>query len=642
MVVKFFSNKKGGSSKAVNYLLNHREQEGTARVLQGDPYLTKQIINNIKFKQKTTVGCLSFEEQNISEEMKHQLIEDFERMLIPGLDKSRYNILWVEHRDKGRLELNFVIPKIELETQKSLNPYYHKADLPRVEKWQDLQNLTHNFTNPKDPSKARNVEINSHIKKFNKSYEELNENIQELATQGHIQNREQLIELLKNSGIEVTRSGKDYISVKLPDSKKARKFKGGIYHEQFISIREIENISKTAEQRVEQYNNRDTQREYERLSKQLKDYTQTKERELRQKYINTPRAINKEDNQELTRDRELARERIKSDRGNDKRETRAREQSQSNINGDSNIHNNSNIDNRGSNVNSEQAVQQGRLNNLSYNKSYNKEVENDSTRTSINARSGTRERAEFKAYINFTKAGTRLSGELTATAKIIREQHLENSRQLRNKPLEDNEYLRIQYNTEYERNEKRTAKAREYCVRYFEANKSDFRHKYNFWRNWRELSRAVTELEKTSLGLTAGAKRIENELRKYYHENVSISSLNTQQKIFLKNYHTLPSNSNLKSFFISKQADHVKLISYKQKVHIKDYGDKITASNTSNQDLLIKMMIDIAEAKGWDLNRLNIKGSEEFIIKAKAEVSNRLEKKRELERANQYSRGYYR
>ena len=41
-------------------------------------------------------------------------------------------------------------------------------------------------------------------------------------------------------------------------------------------------------------------------------------------------------------------------------------------------------------------------------------------------------------------------------------------------------------------------------------------------------------------------------------------------------------------------------------------------------------------------NQLNIKGSEEFVKKARAEVSNRLEKKRELERANHYSRSYHR
>ena len=228
MVVKFFSNKKGGSAKAVNYLLNHREQEGTARVLQGDPDLTRQIINDIKFKQKTTVGCLSFEEQNISEEMKHQLIEDFERMLIPGLDKSRYNILWVEHVDKGRLELNFVIPKIELETQKSLNPYYHKADLPRVEKWQDLQNLKYEFSNPKDPSKARTLQTDSKEIGLSRDYEQLDKLLHNLTEQGQINNREQLIELLQSNQIEVTRKGKDYLSIKLPDSKKAKKFKGSI------------------------------------------------------------------------------------------------------------------------------------------------------------------------------------------------------------------------------------------------------------------------------------------------------------------------------------------------------------------------------------------------------------------------------
>ena len=136
MVVKFFGNKKGGSTASIDYLLNERKSKGTARLLQGDEQLTRDIINSLNFKQKTTVGCLSFEEKNISEDMKYQLMQDFENHLLPGM-QDRYNILWVEHTDKGRLELNFVIPKIDLETQKSLNPYYHKADLPRIEKWQE-------------------------------------------------------------------------------------------------------------------------------------------------------------------------------------------------------------------------------------------------------------------------------------------------------------------------------------------------------------------------------------------------------------------------------------------------------------------------------------------------------------------------
>lgn len=275
MVVKFFGNKKGGSTASIDYLLNERKSKGTAKLLQGDEKLTRDIINSISFKQKTTVGCLSFEEKDISQDLKYKLMQDFEAMLLPGM-QDRYNILWVEHIDKGRLELNFVIPKIDLESQKSLNPYFHKADLKRVELWQDLTNLENSFTNPKDPKKERSVEINSHIKKFNESYEQLNETIQELASQGQIQNREQLIELLRNSGIEVTRAGKDYISVKMPDSKKARKFKGGIYEQQFTSIAEIETISERAEQRVREYNSRDTGEEIKQLRAKLNELTQAK------------------------------------------------------------------------------------------------------------------------------------------------------------------------------------------------------------------------------------------------------------------------------------------------------------------------------------------------------------------------------
>ena len=50
-------------------------------------------------------------------------MEDFEKHLLPSLESDQYNILWVEHTDKGRLELNFVIPKIELTRKIALNPF---------------------------------------------------------------------------------------------------------------------------------------------------------------------------------------------------------------------------------------------------------------------------------------------------------------------------------------------------------------------------------------------------------------------------------------------------------------------------------------------------------------------------------------
>ena len=462
MVVKFFSNKKGGSSKAINYLLNHREQEGTARVLKGDPELTRQIINNIKFKQKTTVGCLSFEEKNISEDMKYQLMKDFENHLLPGME-NRYNILWVEHTDKGRLELNFVIPKIDLQTQKSLNPYYHKADLPRVEKWQDLQNLKYNYSSPKDPTKERNVEINSHIKKFNESYEQLNENIQELVQKGQLQNREQLIELLKNSGIEVTRTGKDYISVKMPDSKKARKFKGGIYEQQFTSLREIETISQTAEQRVKQYNSRDTRKEQQRLTRELESYTRQKEQKLREIYPST-RGRTKEEYIEPNIDsNKITHQQTTKHRENDREQTRGGEQTQNHINSNINIHSNNSNNSDNSLSNNKQTVPSRDTQNsiLLHNQPQREREVNDRTSTTTDARKGTRESIEYRAYIEAENTRNGVLNTITTNANSIRKESISSSRELPINITDNRERLQDLFRAEQEGIRELTGRARQ-------------------------------------------------------------------------------------------------------------------------------------------------------------------------------------
>src|SRR5690606_31390010 len=90
--------------------------------------------------------------------------------------------------------------------------------------------------------------------------------------------------LLKSNSIEVTRQGSDYLAIKLPDSKKAKRFKGSIYNEQFTSIREIETISNTAEQRTREYSQRDTQTELRETKSRLEEYIRNKSDELSKKY----------------------------------------------------------------------------------------------------------------------------------------------------------------------------------------------------------------------------------------------------------------------------------------------------------------------------------------------------------------------
>lgn len=316
MVVKFFGNTKGGSTASIDYLLNKRQEAKTARTLQGDPKLTKELIRSIERKQKVCVGCLSFEEANIPEADKYKLMDEFEKTLLPDM-QGRYNILWVEHTDKGRLELNFVIPRVDLETGKGLSPYYHASDAKGMRLFQQVHNLENGWSDPKDPSKERTLQGASKMLNLQRDYEQLDTLLHNLVKEGAIQNRTQLIETLEASKINVTRKGQDSISVKLPESLKARKLKGGIYAEQFRSLGDIETISERAKERVREYNQRDTQRELAGAKQDLEKYVQYKHGELRERYSKPIREVgaeisqNKElDHHNLDRNREHERSNV--------------------------------------------------------------------------------------------------------------------------------------------------------------------------------------------------------------------------------------------------------------------------------------------------------------------------------------------
>ncbi len=257
MLVKFWGINQGGGDGdgSVNYLLNERVEQGTAKVLKGDANLTKSLLLSLTQKHKACVGCLSFEESNIDESLKYEFMESFENALLTESMQNRYNILWVEHTDKGRLELNFVIPRVDLITQKSFTPYYHSADITRIDLWKDCINLKHNFTNPKDLEKQHNIQQhqtkNPQNKELLATYEKLDKLIQD--NLGKLFNsRDDIINFLKSNQCEVTRQGKDYISVKLPNEPKAKRLKGFYYHETFRTIADIREQLSEVRQRENQ------------------------------------------------------------------------------------------------------------------------------------------------------------------------------------------------------------------------------------------------------------------------------------------------------------------------------------------------------------------------------------------------------
>lgn len=177
-------------------------------------------------------------------------------MLLLGGYKERFNVLWVQHVDKGRLELNFAIPKIDIESRMAFNPYYDKVDRPLIYNWQNYVNLKFGFTDPKDPAKAHMLQGSRKDIGVIKDYIELEKILTEKFINQEFTCRDDILNALKSSDIDITRIGKDYILVKLPNSKKAKRFKGDMFSEEFKDFKSMEQLRGKAETRAKEFRNR--------------------------------------------------------------------------------------------------------------------------------------------------------------------------------------------------------------------------------------------------------------------------------------------------------------------------------------------------------------------------------------------------
>jgi len=274
MILKFLKNKNGGSTASIDYLLDKkRVKNGTSKLLSGDEHISRTIINSLTKKQKVTFGVLSFEEENISDFQKKEIMADFEKTFFAGFKKEQFNILWVEHTDKNRLELNFIIPKVELSTGRTFNPYFHGSDFHLADLFQKKCNLKYGFSDPKDPSK--NQSLQGEYKKTNiiKDYEEVDKILHNLVADNVLKNRNEIALFLEENGIEVRRKkdgslGK-FLSIKIEKHHKAKRLKGGIYEAGFTNIEALEKLGRSQETREREYVNRDTKQELFAVEKRL-------------------------------------------------------------------------------------------------------------------------------------------------------------------------------------------------------------------------------------------------------------------------------------------------------------------------------------------------------------------------------------
>ena len=100
MIVQFFRYGAGLSKGPLNYLLGKKRDREHAKILTGSEQEVAGLIDSSPFAKKYTAGCLSFYEDDLSDEARKKIMADFEQCLFPGMSPDQYRVLWIEHKDK--------------------------------------------------------------------------------------------------------------------------------------------------------------------------------------------------------------------------------------------------------------------------------------------------------------------------------------------------------------------------------------------------------------------------------------------------------------------------------------------------------------------------------------------------------------
>ena len=313
MIVDFFRHGTGLSKGCLDYLLGEDRERENAEILSGDVELTAQLIDSSPFAKKYTSGCLSFYEHDLSDQDKQKIMQNFEQCLFSGLDQDQYQILWVQHQDKinqdteqTRLELNFVIPNVELSTGKRLQPFYAPVDLDRVDLFKKITNAEYELYDPDDPNHQQLLINKKNLPKNVKDFkEQLHQKVSRAIVDGTVSNRQELVQWLESNAVKVTRQTLKSISIENPyeDAKRPIRLNGEIYEQGFRATGEYR---QEVQQRIATYRGTTS----ERYRANVTDYQRQLEHKSQyhsDRYPAVRREISAEPTEQLTADREAAR-----------------------------------------------------------------------------------------------------------------------------------------------------------------------------------------------------------------------------------------------------------------------------------------------------------------------------------------------
>jgi len=244
MNITIFPTGKGGSESAVKYLLSDTDHESKKRsalpeILFGDPNTFTEIANATKRQHKYTSGVIAFrdglESQSVTPEQITTLIETFRSTFMPGLTvDENFADFWVMHRDKGNVELHFLVANTELKTGQQLNIHPPgKKNIEFFNAFSAVMNDNFGFAQVvPDPLKIALKPFEAKApngKKDKKAKNDFATVLHGEIVNGTISNRNQLIGYMKRHALDVQAVGSEFITVRLPGACRNTRLKGPLF-----------------------------------------------------------------------------------------------------------------------------------------------------------------------------------------------------------------------------------------------------------------------------------------------------------------------------------------------------------------------------------------------------------------------------
>ncbi len=305
MLIKFFRNGQGGGAGPVGYLIARevraydenrnamRDEKGQTlmverdplpEVLRGNAERMESLIDSCPHQWTYRAGVLSFTAEDAPTQRQQQIAMDaFEDLAFAGLEPDQHEILWVRHTHERRVELHFLTPRMELENGRSLNiapPGYQRA----FDALRDVLNKEHGWSDPEAPERARDVRSIIEEVRRGEAREKLHDWLLDRIADGGVHDRSTMVETLRDVGFDIPRTGKNYLTVRDPETDDRFRLKGDIFREDWTRAATLERAVGRENGERDRSGSRLARIEPEELQERLRDHIEERARYHRERY----------------------------------------------------------------------------------------------------------------------------------------------------------------------------------------------------------------------------------------------------------------------------------------------------------------------------------------------------------------------